>query len=75
MMDREATSRQIPFETWRFELLGFLAFFFGTAAFDAVSELYEMGHPIAKLLIRALIPAAIFSGVLHVARGKGKRAG
>jgi hypothetical protein len=75
MMDREAISRQLPIEAWRFELVVFLGLFFSIAAVDAVSELHKIGHPIAELLIRALITAAIISGVLHATRGKGKRAG
>jgi hypothetical protein len=74
-MDNDATSRQIPLETWRSELLVFLAFFFSIAAIDALSELHKMGHPIAELLLRALVTAAISAGLLHVTRRKGKRAG
>jgi hypothetical protein len=75
MMEREATSSQIPLETWRFELLVFVGLFFSIASVDAVSELHKIGHPIAELLIRALITAAIISGVLHARRAKGKRTG
>jgi hypothetical protein len=74
-MDRDTASRVVPLPSWRLDLLSFLALFSWFAAINAFSELQKMGHPIAYLLLRPLITAALIAGLLRLAREKWKRAG
>jgi|GEM_PF-4642533 len=65
-MNRNDVPRE-PFQlSWRLELVFFFCLFFGVAAVEALTELHKTGYPIAALLFRALMAAAIISIVLRV---------
>ena len=65
-MTRDAASRMAPPLTTRFEVLLFTSLFFAMTAIDSLFQLHNIGHPIAGVLLRSLLSAALAAGALHI---------